>query len=168
MNTDLRWPDAALAGLASSMRTFSSPGLLAVRGRISGRPRAAVLLAEAGEIVADKLPAATNRTETPALAGRILAGAYTGRAVAGPAGIAAGGLAAAVGTFATFRLRKLVVARTGLPDPVVALGEDAAALAIAAFATRPSGKSLPKRRRWLKTRPRYRRRGGSCRGRSRG
>lgn len=150
------------------MRTFSGPGLLAVRGRISGRPRAAVLLAEAGEIVADKLPAATNRTETPALAGRIVAGAYTGRAVAGPAGIAAGCLAAGFGTFATFRLRKLVVDRTGLPDPVVALAEDAAALAIAAFATRPSVQVPPKPRGWLSKPKRCVRRAGSCRARSRG
>jgi hypothetical protein len=111
--------------------------MLAIRGRISGRPRTAVLLMTGGELLADKTPMATNRFEPPALAGRVAAGAYTGARVAGPAGVAAGAVAAAVGSYATFRVRKLVVEHTGLPDPVVALGEDAAALAIAAFATRP-------------------------------
>ncbi len=137
MATPLRWPDAALGGLASSMRTSASPALLAVRGRITGPGRVAVLLSAAGELVMDKTPAATDRTALPALAGRIAAGAFAGRATAGNAGIAAGGIAAAVGTYATFRARKLVVARTGLPDPVVAVGEDAVALTAAALATRP-------------------------------
>jgi hypothetical protein len=110
--------------------------MLAVRGRISGRARVAALLAAAGELAMDKTPAATNRTATPAVIGRIVAGAYTGRAVAGNAGIAAGSGAAAVGTYATFRARKLAVEWTGLPDPVLALGEDAVALAAAALATR--------------------------------
>jgi uncharacterized membrane protein len=136
MSSTLRWPDAALGGLASSMRTSAGPALLAVRGRISGRTRVAVLLAAAGELVVDKTPAATNRTAAPALIGRIAAGAHIGREVAGNPGIAAGGVAAAVGTYATFRARQLAVERTGLPDPVLALGEDAVALAAAALATR--------------------------------
>jgi hypothetical protein len=130
------WPDAALAGLACSMRTFAGPGLLAVRGRIRGKPRIAVLVAAGGELAADKAPQASARTDPPALAGRIGAGAYTGHRIAGPAGAAAGALSAAVGTYATWRARGLAVTATGLPDPVVALGEDLACEAIAAIATR--------------------------------
>jgi hypothetical protein len=48
--------------------------MLAVRGRISGRARVAALLAAAGELAMDKTPTATNRTTTPAVIGRIVAG----------------------------------------------------------------------------------------------
>jgi uncharacterized membrane protein len=137
MTDPLRWPDAALAGLACSMRTFAGPGLLAVRGRITGVPRAAVLVAAAGELAADKSSRASDRTDPPALAGRVAAGAYTGREIAGLAGAAAGATTAALGTFATWRARSLVVDITGLPDPVVGAGEDIVAEALAALATRP-------------------------------
>jgi uncharacterized membrane protein len=137
MTNPLRWPDAALAGLACSMRTFAGPGLLAVRGRITGVPRAAVLVAAAGELAADKSPKAPNRTDPPGLAGRVASGAYTGREIAGGAGAAAGAIASALGTFATWRARSLVVDITGLPDPVIGAGEDIVAEALAALATRP-------------------------------
>lgn len=94
-------------------------------------------MAAAAEFVADKTRAAGDRTAPPALAGRIAAGGYTGRAVAGNAGLATGSAAAAIGSYATFRARKLAVERLGVADPIVALGEDAAALIFAALATRP-------------------------------
>jgi hypothetical protein len=137
MSSPLRWPDAALAGLASSMRTFAGPGMLAVRGRISGPPRLLVLLAATGELAMDKSSVATDRTDPPAVAGRVAAGAYTGRELAGAPGAVAGAAAAAVGTYASWRARKLVVDITGLPDVVVAIGEDMLALGAAAIATRP-------------------------------
>jgi hypothetical protein len=139
------WPDAALAGLACSMRTFAGPGLLAVRGRIRGRPRIAVLIAAGAELAADKSPRASDRTDPPALAGRIGAGAYTGHRIAGPAGAAAGAVSAAVGTYATWRARSLVVKATGLPDAVFAIGEDIACEALAAFATRRDEIETPRR-----------------------
>jgi hypothetical protein len=137
MTSSLRWPDAALAGLACSMRTFAAPGMLAARGRISGRPRIPVLLAATGEMAMDKSSRATDRTAPPALIGRVAAGGYAGHEIAGGPGIAAGTIAAAVGTFATWRARGLVVATTGLPDPVVAVVEDILAVGVAAVATRP-------------------------------
>ena len=73
----------------------------------------------------------------PSVSARLAAGAYTGRALAGNAGIAAGAAGAFAGAFATWRARKLVVAATGLPDPVVAIGEDLVAATAAAIATRP-------------------------------
>jgi uncharacterized membrane protein len=118
------------------MRSMSGPGLLAARGRIAGVARTAVLLAAAGELVADKLPMAIDRTAPPALAGRIATAAYTGYAVAGAATAAGAAATAGLGTFATWRLRAWVVERTGLPDPLVAVGEDALALGAAALATR--------------------------------
>jgi uncharacterized membrane protein len=136
MSSIQRWTDGALAGLACSMRTFSGPAMLAARGTIGGRRRAGVLVAAIGELAVDKSPVATDRTDPPALAGRIVAGAYTGRAVAGAPGAAAGAVSAALGTFASWRARSLVVKATGLPDAVVAVGEDAVALTLAAIATR--------------------------------
>lgn len=139
MSSSLRWPDAALAGLASSMRTTAGPAALAVRGRISGRARILTLIAAAGELAVDKTPLVPDRVGPPSLGGRIAAGAYTGRAVAGPAGIAVGAASAAIGSFATFRARGLATERTGLPDPVVAVAEDAVALGAALLATRSPG-----------------------------
>ncbi len=143
MSSSLRWPDAALAGLASSMRTFASPAALAARGRIAGRPRVGVLLAAAGELGMDKSPKATARTAPPAVAGRVAAGAYAGFRIAQGPGAIAAGVAAGVGTFATWRARGLVVRATGLPDPAVAIGEDVIAVALAAAATRPDDPPLP-------------------------
>jgi uncharacterized membrane protein len=129
-------PDALLAGLACSMRSFSGPAVLAARGRLSGRARTALLVLGAGELVFDKLSFATPRTDPPALGGRVVTGALTGRAVGGWPGLALGAAAAAAGTFATVRARSAVVERTGLPDPAVAAGEDALAYGLAAFVTR--------------------------------
>jgi hypothetical protein len=131
-----RWPNAALAGLACAMRTFAGPAMLAAHGGIRGRPRIAVALAAAGEVAIDKSSAATDRTDIPALAGRMAAGGFTGRAIAGVSGAAAGAVAAAAGTYATWRLRALVVKASGLPDPVVAVGEDLIAYGLAAACTR--------------------------------
>ncbi len=137
MSSSLRWPAAALGGLSCAMRTFAGPAMLAAHGRIRGRPRIAVALAAAGEVAMDKSSAATDRTDTPALVGRMAAGAYTGRQIAGRPGAVAGTVAAAVGTYATWRLRTLAVEATGLPDPVVAVGEDLLAYGLAAACTGP-------------------------------
>jgi hypothetical protein len=118
------------------MRTFSGPAMLAAHGRIRGRARIGVALAAAGEVAMDKTPLATARTDIPALVGRVAAGGYTGREVAGAPGAAAASVAAAVGTYATWRIRGLVVETTGLPDPVIAVGEDLLAYGLAAASTR--------------------------------
>jgi uncharacterized membrane protein len=137
MPNQLRWPDAALAGLGSSMRTFAGPAMLAAHGRITGKPRLAVLAAAAGELAMDKSPKATDRTDLPAVAGRALAAAYSGREIAAVPGAAAGALAAVAGSYAFWRARRLVVATTRWPDPVVAVGEDLVAIGFAAIGTRP-------------------------------
>jgi len=132
-----RWLDALLVGLACSMRSSAGAAALAARGRITGPARVATLLACAGELVLDKTPVAIDRIDRSAVGGRIATGAYSGRAIAGPVGLVAGAAAAFAGSYATWRARKLVVEATGLPDPVVAVGEDLLALGGAAIATRP-------------------------------
>jgi uncharacterized membrane protein len=132
-----RWPDAALAGLGSSMRTFAGPAMLAAHGRITGKPRIAVFIAAAGELAADKTPQATDRTDLPAVISRTVAAAYTGREIADAPGAVAGALTAVAGSYAWWRARGLVVATTGLPDPVIAVGEDLLAMGFAAIGTRP-------------------------------
>jgi uncharacterized membrane protein len=143
MPNQLRWPDAALAGLGSSMRTFAGPAMLAAHGRITGAPRIAVFVAAAGELAADKTPQAPDRTDLPAVVGRTLAAAYTGREIADAPGAVAGALTAVAGSFAWWRARGLVVATTGLPDPVVAVGEDLLAMGFAAIGTRPDPRPDP-------------------------
>jgi hypothetical protein len=143
MPNQLRWPDAALAGLGSSMRTFAGPAMLAAHGRITGKPRIAVFAAAAGELTVDKSSKATDRTDLPAVVGRALAAAYTGREIAAVPGAAAGALSAVAGSYAWWRARGLVVATTGLPDPVVAIGEDFLAMGFAAIGTRPDAEPEP-------------------------
>lgn len=133
-----RWPDALLVGLACSMRTTAGPAALAARGRITGRARGATLLAGAGELTVDKLPVASDRIAAPAVAGRVASGAYSGRQIAGGVGAASGAIGALVGTYATWRARRLAGEATGLADPAIAAGEDVLALTAAAIATRPT------------------------------
>lgn len=104
--------------------------------RLLASPGASRLLAlmAVGELVADKLPSVPARIEIPSLVGRAGSGALCGAAVAGWRGEAAAGaaLAGAVGalasTFLAYHLRKAAGDATGVPDPVLALAEDALAL----------------------------------------
>ncbi len=117
------------------MRSMSGPAVLAARGQISGKLRPVLLLGAAGELAVDKSSVAVDRTELPAMLGRVGSGAYTGNAVAGPVGALVAALSAGVGTYSTWRIRKLVVSATGLPDPVIAAAEDVICYAMAAAAT---------------------------------
>jgi uncharacterized membrane protein len=129
--------NAALLGAATGMRTCSGLGALALRGRLGGpRVRSAILVATAGELVVDKLPFVGPRIEPPQLAGRMAGGAFAGHRVSGPQGAAAGAAAALGSAFATYHARRMLAERLSLPDPVVALAEDALALGCAALATR--------------------------------
>lgn len=132
----LGWRSAAAAGLACSMRSFSGPAALAARGRLSGKPRTFVLLAAAGELVGDKAPVTPARIKPQPWAARIATGAYTGGAIAGPAGALSAALAAAAGTYVTWLARKQLVEHTPLADPVVAVCEDLAAYSLVALSTR--------------------------------
>jgi uncharacterized membrane protein len=86
--------------------------------------------AMAGEFLADKLPFIPSRLNRGLLAGRALSGGIAGIASfrlaekPGWAGWGTGAAGALVGSFAGGHGRAWVVKRTGLPDPVVAVGED--------------------------------------------
>ena len=137
-------------GAISGLRSLSGPAFVsrtASRGDLDldrtvfaflGSPRIskALVLMELGELVGDKLPATPSRTSPPPLLGRAASGALVGAAVFvsegrhATIGAALGSTAAIAGGFAGERLRALTVEKTGLPDLVVALGEDAIVLLV--------------------------------------
>jgi uncharacterized membrane protein len=81
-----------------------------------------------GELVADKLPFTPARTDTLPLLGRIFFGGVVGALTYPKArllGAALGALAAAGVTYATYHLRRALTHEVGIPDPIVALAEDA-------------------------------------------
>ncbi|MDR3680451.1 MAG: DUF4126 family protein [Flavipsychrobacter sp.] len=84
-----------------------------------------------GEIVMDKLPSTPDRIKTSAVGGRIMSGALAGAALykAHGGSIAAGALvgaaAAYASSFASFFLRKAVVDKCKIYDPIIGAVEDA-------------------------------------------
>lgn len=130
-------PAAALA--ARGLEPTSGP--LALLG--SGLGRRAAYLAAAGELLADKLPATPSRVDRGPLIGRVVSGALAGATYASARGggggrlllpVLAGAAGAYGGTWAGYLLRQRAVGVTGLPDPVVAVGEDALAVGLVALA----------------------------------
>jgi uncharacterized membrane protein len=137
-------------GAISGLRSASGPALVsraASRGGLSldgtrlaflGSPRLskALLVMALGELVGDKLPATPNRTALPPLLGRAASGGLVGAALfifegrRATVGAAVGSSAAIAAAFTGERLRGLVVEKTGLPDPAVALAEDAVVLLV--------------------------------------
>ncbi len=90
-----------------------------------------------GELVADKLPFVPSRTQLPSLVIRGASGAFSAshlardgedRRIAG----ALGAIGAIAGAYAFAALRKRVVSATHLPDPLIALAEDALAFSAGA------------------------------------
>jgi uncharacterized membrane protein len=98
-------------------------------------------LVAAVEIVADKLPLLPDRIDPIPLAGRVASGAFVGGAWGGyrgggvAIGAGIGALAAAAATFAGFYLRRYAARGLKLPDPLAALAEDVAVIAIGAITT---------------------------------
>lgn len=128
-------------GLVAGMRSMSAPALLsrhlarhpsAGGGMLASRRAAhTTALLAAGEAVADKMPGVPARTEVPALLGRAAAGALCAAAVADRRGgsrwgaALAGAVAAVASAHVSYRLRKEAGERSGVPDPVWAVAEDA-------------------------------------------
>ncbi|ARK12757.1 DUF4126 family protein [Fibrivirga algicola] len=89
-----------------------------------------------GELIGDKLPDGPDRTVPVQFGLRIASGATCGAFLTQaegadiPVGAVAGGIGTVVGTLALFRLRQWLDHSLGLPDPVVALAEDALALGL--------------------------------------
>jgi uncharacterized membrane protein len=137
-------------GAISGLRSLSGPAFVcraASHGHLDlertplsflGSPRLSkvLILMELGELVGDKLPATPSRASPPPLLGRAASGALVGAVVfvsegrRATIGAALGSTAAIVAAFAGERLRALAVEKSGLPDPVVALAEDAAVLVV--------------------------------------
>lgn len=129
-----------LQALAWVSRDLSSRRLPRRAGRLErwlAAPGLAPILAglAAGEIAGDKLPGVPDRITVPPLLGRAMAGAVVGAIAAGqdrqPAGALVGASAAVAAAFAGWFLRRELGRRTPAPDAVVALAEDALAVALA-------------------------------------
>jgi uncharacterized membrane protein len=140
----------------SGLRAASGPafvGRAASRGDLDlggtplaflGSPRLSkvLLLIALGEIFGDKLPATPSRTALPPLLGRAASGGLVGaaaylsesRSVA--TGAVLGSAAAVVAAFTGEKLRALVGQKSGLPDPLVAVAEDAVVFIVGSRASK--------------------------------
>lgn len=106
--------------------------------------RKALMMSSIGEIAGDKLPMTPSRLAPGPLVGRIafggLAGAAIGSEGAGRMSIVRGALfgiaGAVIGNVGGYHARKTVAEATGLPDPVVAVAEDAIAISLARASVR--------------------------------
>ncbi len=93
-----------------------------------------------GEFIADKLPFVPSRIKPLPLAGRGFIGGVAGAAIfknahrSIPMGLLIGAAAATAGSFAGYHARSFLANRTGLPDLVFALAEDAVAIGLGRLA----------------------------------
>jgi uncharacterized membrane protein len=146
---------AALLGFVAGLRSQVPQAALSLRGlapargpfkALGGRAgKTVAVLGAAGEIVADKLPVAPSRVKTGPLLGRVASGAFAGATLASAGGRRGRGLVlpallgaagAYAGSWGGYALRRSAAQRTNLPDPLVAVTEDAAAIGLALVATR--------------------------------
>lgn len=146
----------AFAGGLRSQVPFLTLGISAAQGNFARntpglvglyRRRDVQLLTGAsavGEMLVDKLPFVPSRLDPPSFVGRLMFGGVAGAAFArgkehSPAlGFAVGAVAAGLGAYAGYHARRVVGEETGLPDPVVALAEDAIALGMGGVAVNGS------------------------------
>lgn len=132
-------------GVIAGMRALSAPALLTrklartVPVKQPAKPihylaqqpvSLALSVLAGGEIIADKLPNASNRTSPLQFIGRVASGGSCGAVLSEVEGQSvavggiAGGLGAVVGTLVFFNLRRFLDHDLGLPDMVGALAED--------------------------------------------
>ncbi len=110
----------------------------------SGKGRGGLIMTGLGETVGDKLPTAPSRLKPLPLTGRMVFGGVAGAAIGSESkgtqpmliGALIGAIGGLLGSFAGYHIRHAIVSGTKLPDLVVALGEDAIAIALAAHATK--------------------------------
>lgn len=127
------------AGLIAGLRSLSAPAAVSAalteEFALAEHVAPALRVLAAGEMLVDKLPFMPARTAPPILAGRVLLGALAGAAVAIAyrrnllVGALLAGAAAALSSFAGLALRTTATQRLGVPDPLVALVEDAMVVA---------------------------------------
>ncbi|HWF48226.1 MAG TPA: DUF4126 family protein [Bryobacteraceae bacterium] len=136
---------AAALGVIAGMRSMAAPAVLGRLGRTRclnqgcaanfEKPVVAhTLLALAiGEFIADKLPFMPKRTQIGSLIARMASGAVCGAVFCSAlkrsavVGAITGASAALGATYAFYELRHAASGQLGLPDPAVALAEDAVA-----------------------------------------
>jgi uncharacterized membrane protein len=100
-----------------------------------------LIAAAAGELIADKLPLMPDRRMRGSVIGRAIAGAICGAVLitsehSSPVlGAAIGAAAATAGTYTLFTVRRELTSH-GLPDPLVALCEDAFVIGLSLSALR--------------------------------
>jgi uncharacterized membrane protein len=137
--------EAFLFGTVAGMRAMMPLAALSLTARKRRWLRGAGVLS-AGELVYDKLPQATSRTEPAGLAPRLISGSVAGGLAAwllrGPIAIGAsvGALTALASTFLWHRLRAEAAQR--VPPTVAAVAEDLLAVGISAEALKPLKWSL--------------------------
>jgi uncharacterized membrane protein len=139
---------AFVLGLVAGLRSMTAPAAVAWGARLGwlnlegtalaflgAGPTTYILTAlMLGELVADKLPTTPSRTRPGPFIWRIVTGglagaaltAGTGRSLLSGAGL--GALGAVAGTLGGYKARTGLVRALGVPDYVVALAEDAAAV----------------------------------------
>ena len=130
---------ATMLGIASGMRAFSAPAVLAGRAwptaGPAGHTRGALVVAAAvGAVGAATLPPVPARVTPGALAVRGAAAALGGARVAGYRGAARAALAAALSAVASYRLRLAASAAAPVSDPLVGAAEDVLVYGLAARA----------------------------------
>lgn len=136
---------AAILGAVAGMRSMSSPaivcglahaGVLPVHNKqleILAHPASVATTAvlAAGELIADKLPFVPARTTLGPLVTRTIAGALCGAAITSAKerpillGALIGACAAVGATYTAYQTRLYLGQRAGIPDPAVAIMEDA-------------------------------------------
>lgn len=146
---------AFVLGVVAGMRSQMPLALLAWRirkdsagGKVVGLPAVvesswfaplAATLA-IGELIGDKLPMTPSRLTAGPLVGRIIFGGSAGALEAARSrqtpvwGALAGACGALVGSFGGYHARRAVVSSSGLPDPLVAVAEDSAAIGLGVWA----------------------------------
>jgi uncharacterized membrane protein len=145
LSSDSRiYATAAVVGATAGLRSFSAPtvisylsrqGLLPAGSKLRflARPSTGVTAAvlAAGEVIADKLPFVPRRTKLGPLTARALSGGLAGAAIFSSrkkpvwTGILIGAGAAIGATYAAYELRKRAAERLNIPDPILAIVEDA-------------------------------------------
>ncbi len=154
---------AAGIGAVAGLRSMTAPALVSQAARTGsidlttgpvaflGTQKAADIVTgiAVAELVADKLPSTPDRIEPFPLAARAISGAIVGAAVCsarrkdpGP-GALVGALAAIGAAFLGFALRRTLTRDAKIPGFLVALAEDAAAVAIAVAVLRSEAEARP-------------------------
>lgn len=128
------YPQAAALGFATGLRSMM--GIAVIGETMPGAVRIATRLLSAGELVGDKLPKIGSRLALAPLSARIVIGAMVGYIACGEGrcspfiGALLGAAGAVAGSYGGYHARKALDERLHLPDPVVAVAEDALAVSL--------------------------------------